>query len=499
VSSVAKGVTDTFPSRVDKNVYFTKTVTINTLAVLNGSATTLPTHNLTKGLQGGNGSNYYHSNQAINTTSNVVFNGVSVNGTITANYFSGLNSSPNYSYTSGTANYAALSNTANYVINGGSATTSSHNFLLDIQGGVSPNYYHSNQFINTTSNVTFNAIVVSNTVTANKLVGNGAGVTSVSASSVTGLRLSPSIVVGGALVNLSTGVGNIAIGDNSNLQQTSSGGYNIAVGYSAGANITGANNTLIGYGSMISSTGAGNVAIGYKSGYYETLDNKLYIDNQDRTNEAGNRTKALIYGQFAAATANQFVNINGGLSVAGNVTSNRFVGDGTSLTGIQLSSTTLNAVINGSVTLNNVVVLSKVIGQLSTTYNAIQFVPSQAYSTYNIGYISIATQNCTVSTTNGTIIVNQTGWYKLTLQGALQKENGLDDIEGGISVISGSDPIEYGEFRLDDNVSGYNSFSVSFLYKVNTVPVTFSFRLKNITSNTRYVILRSLSFFTMSI
>jgi hypothetical protein len=142
---------------------------------------------------------------------------------------------------------------------------------------------------------------------------------------------------------VSTGTANTMIGENAGYTN-STGGYNtylganagysnnsnnsVAVGYYSGQAMTGTDNTLIGYysGSVftnknyntyigsyagISATGSSNVFIGYQAGRYETGDNKLFIDNQNRTNEATARTNALVYGQFNSTPASQVFVING--------------------------------------------------------------------------------------------------------------------------------------------------------------------------------------------
>lgn len=79
---------------------------------------------------------------------------------------------------------------------------------------------------------------------------------------------------------------------------------------------TGNNNTFLGYRSGFTATnGNGNVFLGHNSGFYETLGNKLFIDNQDRTNEATARTNALIYGVFDPTPANQTLALNGVVSL----------------------------------------------------------------------------------------------------------------------------------------------------------------------------------------
>ena len=90
-------------------------------------------------------------------------------------------------------------------------------------------------------------------------------------------------------------------------------GYrNNFMGCSAGyRNTTGYQNTYVGYMAGFGNvTGNISVAIGHMAGYYETGSQKLFIDNLPRTNEADGRVKALIYGIFNAATANQMVRLN---------------------------------------------------------------------------------------------------------------------------------------------------------------------------------------------
>lgn len=87
----------------------------------------------------------------------------------------------------------------------------------------------------------------------------------------------------------------------------------VAVGANAGHSLTtGDSNTLIGTESGYTlTTGVNNVFLGFESGYYETGSNKLFIDNAARANEADARVKALVYGIFDAATANQYLTVNG--------------------------------------------------------------------------------------------------------------------------------------------------------------------------------------------
>lgn len=91
--------------------------------------------------------------------------------------------------------------------------------------------------------------------------------------------------------------------------------YNIAIGKEAlTTNTTGEKNVAMGHQALYTNdTGSSNVAIGYMAGFYETASNALYIDNLPRANLADGKIKALIYGVFASAPANQLLTINANL------------------------------------------------------------------------------------------------------------------------------------------------------------------------------------------
>ena len=97
-----------------------------------------------------------------------------------------------------------------------------------------------------------------------------------------------------------SGVENTAVGALA-LSGNAGGDYNTAVGLSA-------------LGTQIS--GNNNVALGYYSGNYETGSNAFYINNQDRTNTAGDKALSLLYGQFNTTAATQALAINGTLAVS---------------------------------------------------------------------------------------------------------------------------------------------------------------------------------------
>ena len=93
------------------------------------------------------------------------------------------------------------------------------------------------------------------------------------------------------------------------------GNYGVMVGTLAGYNSTGASNVGVGYSALGSSTtNTGCVALGHKAGFYTTTQsNELFIDNQDRTNYAGQQTKSLMYGTFNATASSQTLSVNADL------------------------------------------------------------------------------------------------------------------------------------------------------------------------------------------
>ena len=101
---------------------------------------------------------------------------------------------------------------------------------------------------------------------------------------------------------------------------TNDGGIeNTAVGTLAlYANQGGDQNTAVGLSALGSQiNGNNNVALGYYSGNYETGSNAFYINNQDRTNTAGDKASSLMYGTFNATASSQTLKVNAALTVNG--------------------------------------------------------------------------------------------------------------------------------------------------------------------------------------
>lgn len=139
--------------------------------------------------------------------------------------------------------------------------------------------------------------------------------------------------IGNQVMQLMTsGSNNVGVG-NGALDANISGSGNTAVGIDSQRLATGQNNTTLGVTALSNSTsGSGHVgigaaalqsnvsgnsctAIGFAAGKYELGSNAFYVDNQDRTNTAGDKANALMFGTFNAAAANQLLQINAKVSV----------------------------------------------------------------------------------------------------------------------------------------------------------------------------------------
>ena len=120
-----------------------------------------------------------------------------------------------------------------------------------------------------------------------------------------------------SLTSLTTGSYNSAFGNSSMISNTTGGSNAAYGGYSLLTNSTGSNNTGIGYSALFyNSTGSGNVALGRGAGNRETGSNAFYVNNQSRSNTAGDKAKSILYGVMAAAAADQKLTINALLNLS---------------------------------------------------------------------------------------------------------------------------------------------------------------------------------------
>lgn len=100
-----------------------------------------------------------------------------------------------------------------------------------------------------------------------------------------------------ALIGIESGFANVAVGGGC-MEFITTGAGNVGVGMYAGRDVGGAD---------------GCVFIGHRAGMYDSADDSFYVDNQDRADVAGCRSKALLYGLFNADPAQQKLVINAGL------------------------------------------------------------------------------------------------------------------------------------------------------------------------------------------
>lgn len=123
-------------------------------------------------------------------------------------------------------------------------------------------------------------------------------------------------VGGAAAQSTTTGFAMTAIGYVS-YQDNTTGRDNSGLGASSGQhNIDGVENVAIGtYSARNNLHGSRGVYLGYAAGFYETLGDKLFIDDRPRADEADARIKALVYGVFADTTALQQFRVNGAVIV----------------------------------------------------------------------------------------------------------------------------------------------------------------------------------------
>ena len=109
----------------------------------------------------------------------------------------------------------------------------------------------------------------------------------------------------GALNAMNTGLLNLGLGYRA-LYLNADGAFNVAVGATAlNSNVHGNYNVAVGVGASNAALGDRNVALGFDAGGYETGSDSFYVDNQDRTNTAGDKAKALLYGTFNATASSQ--------------------------------------------------------------------------------------------------------------------------------------------------------------------------------------------------
>jgi len=173
------------------------------------------------------------------------------------------------------------------------------------------------QTLPATTGTLVNRVTTANGVSAS----NSDGALTVTLGAITPTSVNGALILGG-----SGGGGNVYLGTTS--IPSPSGSENVGIGHHALASEGGGNNnTAVGHGAGIAlsgtvdnvaigsyalSTGSGDrsVAIGAYAGRYETGSNAFYVDNQNRTNTAGDQAGALLYGTFNATPSSQTLKTN---------------------------------------------------------------------------------------------------------------------------------------------------------------------------------------------
>jgi hypothetical protein len=236
--------------------------------------------------------------------------------------------------------------------------------------------------------------IASNTaVGASALLGITTGTTNTAVGSTAAKFIEGSVacvaVGNAALANATAGNNNTAIGSNA-LTSGTPGSDCTAVGQLALANATGSTNTAVGARTLSGATG-GCVALGYFAGTYEIGANAFYVNNQDRTDNTGDRTKSLMYGTFNTTAATQSLAINGTLAVS-------------EITGTRAAATTIASAatiapikditfISGTAA----VVTITAIAPFTTGGGTITLIPTGAFTWTTAGNIAVA----------GTAVVNR--------------------------------------------------------------------------------------------
>ena len=199
----------------------------------------------------------------------------------------------------------AIGKDAGLVLNGNS-TDATGNVFVGYAAGTAATTGSNNTIVGTAAGAT------QTTATLNTFLGYHAG-QSITGGSNTYLGNQAGVGTG-----TTSGTGNTAVGSES-LNDVSTAVSNTALGASAlESATTGGTNTAAGaFGLRNNLTGAGNVSLGYFAGAYETASNAFYVDNQNRTDTAGDKAKALLYGVFNAAAASQELTVNATLHASG--------------------------------------------------------------------------------------------------------------------------------------------------------------------------------------
>lgn len=240
------------------------------------------------------------------STDNLALGLSSVSGANTAVGLTALGNSALAANTTGAGGTAVGASALTSNTTGGNNTSVGyHSQFLTSTGADNTSVGYLSLDANTSGNfntaIGWNALGGTQTVDDNTAVGANALFTSTGANNT---------AMGRDAGKLLTSASNTLIGKGAG-DTISSGGSNTCVGSTClDLNQTGTTNTCVGMFCLKAATGNGNVALGYDAGLYETGANSFYVNNQDRTDTAGDMAKSLMYGVFASTAAAQRLKIN---------------------------------------------------------------------------------------------------------------------------------------------------------------------------------------------
>lgn len=285
--------------------------------------------------------------------------------------------------------------------------------------------------------------------------GDGNGLTNISSTSLNGIGIGLSTIVGDGASSAtsygnafgksatSTGGLNVAIGAFSNVKQygisighSVAGGNNtVAVGYNAG-HASGENNVLVGYQSGNSTSGDYNISLGYFAGYNQTSGTGNITIGSGSQGVAGESNQLRIgHGLHGALISGSLS--DGGIMIRGQVSASSYIGDGSGLTNLPAATAGSTA---------DRVVFTTTNGELTSeagfTYDATTnrlTVPNLTTTTFTSSFITssqIHTSGSNIFGDDTTDTQTLIGTTKMTGSAEI---NGNTQITGSL-IISGSVP-----------------------------------------------------------
>ena len=401
---------------------------------LSGSATATASYGSFSGSFQGDGSGLTNLNvttptlDAVTTAGNVTSNAITA-GTISGSAFK-LN------------NANALSHTGNvlYVGNANDWTT------VEL-GRQTTDEIHVNGILKAEQNITASAnISASGYVSASAFAGDGNSLTNISSTSLNGIGIGLSTVVGDGASSAasygnafgksatSTGGQNVAVGAFSNVkyggvsigQSTAGGNYTVAIGNDVG-NTNGEYNVLIGDRAGNNSSGDYNISLGYLAGYNQTSGNGNITIGSGSQGVAGESNQLRIgHGLHGALISGSLS--DGGVMIRGQVSASSYIGDGSGLTNLPTATA-------GST--SGRVVFTTTNGELTTeagfTYDATTdrlTVPNLTTTTFTSSFITSSQIH-----TSGSNIFGDDTTDTQTLIGTT-KMTGSAQITGSLEILS---------------------------------------------------------------